>query len=73
MAVPKRSRIPGDVLCAMMDPEQKLPAMRTDQFLPEKGVMLNADFPEPLGSSVVRKLKTNCAFKLLVLEARERK
>lgn len=46
---------------------------RTDQVLPEKGVMLNADFPQPLGSSVVRKLKTNCAFKLLILEGREGK
>lgn len=44
---------------------------RTKRVLPEKGVMLNADFPQPLGSSVVRKLKTNCAFKLLVLEGRE--
>lgn len=33
--------------------------------------MLDADFPQPLGSSVVRKLKTNCAFKLLVLEGTE--
>lgn len=56
---------------SMMDSEQKLPAMRTDQFLPEKGVMFDADFPQPLGSSVVRKLKTNCAFKLLILEERE--
>lgn len=44
---------------------------RTDRVLPEKGVMLDADFPQPLGSSVVRKLKTNCAFKLLVLEGTE--
>lgn len=42
--------------------------MKVDQFLPEEGVMLNADLPQPLGSSVVGKLKTDSAFKLLVLE-----
>lgn len=51
-------------------PNRSFPAMTMDGFLPEKGMMLNADFPQPLGSSVVRKLKTNCAFKLLVLEGR---
>lgn len=30
--------------------------------------MLNADLPQPLGSSVVGKLKTDSTFKLLVLE-----
>lgn len=45
--------------------------MREDRFSPEEGVMLNADLPQPLGSSVVGKLKTNCTFKLLVLEGRE--
>lgn len=40
-------------------------------ILPEEGVMLNADLPQPLGSSVVRKLETNCTFKLLILEGRE--
>lgn len=33
--------------------------------------MLNADLPQLLGSSVVWKLKTDCAFKLLILEERE--
>lgn len=62
----KRSCTPGDTKAA-----QKLAAVRTHQFLPEERVMLNADFPEPLGSAVVQKLKTNCAFKLLILEEGE--
>lgn len=33
--------------------------------------MLNAHLPQPLGSSVVRKLKANCTFKLLILEERQ--
>lgn len=41
-------------------------------FLPEEGVVLNADFPQSLGSSVIGKLKTNCTFKLLILEGREK-
>lgn len=45
--------------------------MRPDRFLPEEGVMLNAHLPQPLGSSVVRKLKSNRTFELLVLEERE--
>lgn len=47
--------------------------MTPDQFLPEEGMMLNAHLPQPFGSSVVRKLKANCTFKLLVLEGREDK
>lgn len=35
--------------------------------------MLNADFPQPLGSSVVGELEANCAFKLLILEERNEK
>lgn len=42
--------------------------MTPHQSLPEEGMMLNADLPQPLGSSVVRKLKANCTFKLLILE-----
>lgn len=49
---------------------RSFPALREHQFLPEKGVMLNADFPQPLGSSVIRKLKTYRAFKLFILEER---
>lgn len=45
--------------------------MRPDRSLPEEGVMLDADLPQLLGSSVVRKLKTDCTFKLLILEGRE--
>lgn len=48
-----------------------LPTMKQDRFLPEEGVMLNADLPQLLGSSVVRKLKTNCTFKLFILEGRK--
>jgi len=33
--------------------------------------MLDADLPQPLGSSVVRKLEPDCAFKLLILKGRE--
>lgn len=44
---------------------------RPDRFSPEEGVMLNADLPQPLGSSVVRKLKTDCTFELFILEGRE--
>lgn len=44
--------------------------MRGDRFLPEEGVMLDADLPQPLGSSVVGKLKANCTFKLLILAGR---
>lgn len=47
------------------------PTMRADRFLPEEGVMLDADLPQPLGSSVVGELKTNCTFKLFILEGRE--
>ena len=45
--------------------------MRADGFLPEEGVMLNADLPQPLGSSVIGQFKTDCTFKLFVLEGRE--
>lgn len=45
--------------------------MRPDQFSPEEGVMLDADLPQLLGSSVIRELKADCTFKLLVLEERE--
>lgn len=31
-------------------------------------MMFNTDFPQPLGSSVVRKLETNRTFKLFILE-----
>lgn len=46
--------------------------MRPDQFSPEEGVMLDADLPQLLGSSVIRELEADCTFKLLVLEGRER-
>lgn len=48
------------------------PTTRVDRYLPEKGVMFNADLPQPLCSSVVGKLKTDCTFKLFILEQRER-
>lgn len=69
MAAPKIGCTPGGE-CSFYNNglNRSFPAMRAHQFLPEKGVMLNADFPQPLGSSVVRKLKTYCAFKLLILE-----
>lgn len=47
---------------------ENLPAMKADRFLPEEGVMLDADLPQPLGGSVIRKLETDCTFELLVLE-----
>ena len=50
-----------------------LPAATPHRFLPEKGVMLNADLPQLLGSSVVGKLEADCAFELLVLERRDEK
>lgn len=40
-----------------------------EQFLPEESVMLDADLPQLLGSSVVRKLEADRTFKLLILEA----
>lgn len=52
---------------------ENLPAIRADRFLPEEGVMFDADFPQPLGSSVVWKLKADCAFKLLILEGERTK
>lgn len=51
---------------------KNFPTMRADLFLPEEGVMFNADLPQPLGGSVIGKLKTDCTFKLLVLEGKER-
>lgn len=47
--------------------------MRPDRFLPEEGVMLDAHLPQPLGSSVVRKLEADRTFKLLVLDGRQDK
>lgn len=40
--------------------------------LPEKGVVLNANLPKLLGSSVVRKLEANGALKLLILLCKKR-
>lgn len=47
------------------------PTKTVCRSLPEEGVMLDADLPQPLGSSVVWKLKTNCAFELLILKKRK--
>lgn len=37
-------------------------------FSPEEGVMLHTDLPQPFGSTMIWKLETDCAFKLLKLQ-----
>lgn len=39
--------------------------------LPEEGVVLDTDLPEPFGSTMVWKLETDGAFKLLKLQQRK--
>lgn len=37
-------------------------------FSPEEGVMLHTDLPQPFGCTMIWKLETDCAFKLLKLQ-----
>lgn len=49
-------------------PQISQPQLVLHDNLPEEGVVLDTDLPEPFGSAMIWKLETNRALKLLKLE-----
>lgn len=52
-------------------PQISQPQLVLHDNLPEEGVVLDTDLPEPFGSAMIWKLETNRALKLLKLEERK--